>query len=180
MNGGTADWARATRSLVFAVTGFACFAYWALGRPSVEATASMREWPTVLWFSATLLCLAVAIVAFGRMVGGPLTARLAAVAGAGAAWSSIANVVEDGLRIDAAFFAFILGTLVLVLAGLAMAVVLARTATGWSLLLAAIPAGTVAGVVGFVTFGGPVLLVTWLAAAATATVLASRRLFSPT
>lgn len=171
LRAGHDDWWRAMRACLFAVTGIAGFGYWTVGRPSLEM---MREWPHVVWFSATLLSLAVAIPTFGRMAGGRLSGQLATVAGAGAGLSSIANVVEDGFGIDGAFFVFTFGSLVMAIALVALSVVLARNASGWFLLFALVPAGTVIALALFVTLGGPVLLVTWLAAAAAATVVRPR------
>jgi hypothetical protein len=118
--------------------------------------------------SATLLSLAVALPVFSRMVNGRSVIRLASIAGAGVGMSSVANIFEDGFRIDAFFFAFILGTLILDVALLALTIVIARTFPGRSRLFAVIPAGTVAGILLFVVAGGPIMLVTWLAAAAAA------------
>jgi len=144
--------------------------YWVVARPSFEMTASMTEWPHVLWFSATLLSLAVALPVFGRMVGGRWVVRLASIAGAGLGLSSVANIFEDGFRIEAFFFALILGTLILDVALLALTIIIARTIPGRYRLFAVIPAGTVAGILLFVAAGGPIMLVTWLAAAAAAAV----------
>lgn len=94
---------RLSRSLPFVLTGVLFFVYWVVARPSFEMTASMTDWPHVLWFSATLLSLAVALQVFGRMVGGRRVVRLASIAGAGLGLSSVANIVEDGFRIDAFF-----------------------------------------------------------------------------
>ena len=163
-----------SRSLRFALTGVLLFLFWVVARPSFEMTASMTEWPHVLWFSATLLSLAVALPVFGRMVGGRWVVRMASVAGAGVCISSVANIFEDGFQIDAFFFAFILGTLILDVALVALTIVIALTFPGRSRLFAAIPAGTVAGILLFVVAGGPIMLVTWLTAAAAA-VLTSRR-----
>ena len=159
-----------SRSLLFALTGVLFFVYWVVARPSFEMTASLTEWPHVLWFSATLLSLAVALPVFGLMVGGRSVVRLASTAGAGLGLSSLANILEDGFRIEAFFFAFILGTLILDVALLALTIVIARTFPGRSRLFAVIPAGTVAGVLLFVPAGGPIMLVTWLAAAVAAAV----------
>jgi hypothetical protein len=128
----------------------------------------MTEWPFVLWFSSTLLVLAVALPVFGRMVGGRSTIRLATIGAAGVALSSIANVIEDGFRVDAAFFAFVGGTLILIGSLLALTIWIARAAPGAVRFLAIIPAGTVAGFLLFVAAGGPILLVTWFAAAVAA------------
>jgi hypothetical protein len=163
-----------SRSLLFALTGVVFCVYWVVARPSFEMTASMTEWPHVLWFSATLLSLAVALPVFGRMAGGPRVVRLASIAGAGVGLSSVANIFEDGFRIDAFFFAFILGTLILEVALLALTIVIARTLRGRYRLLAGIPAGTVAGILLFVVAGGPVMLVTWLGAAAAAVLMSGR------
>jgi len=162
------------RSVLFAATGVAMLAFWALTQPSFEMSASMTEWPQVLWFSATLLLLAVALLTFGRMVGGRGVVRLASIAAAGVGLSSIANVFEDGFRIEGFFFVFILGTLTLDVALIALTIAIARTVAGRSRLLAFVPAGTLAGILLFVVVGGPVMLVTWLGAAAAALLMPGR------
>jgi hypothetical protein len=151
--------------VLFALTGIALFAYWALARPSLGMTSWMREWSHVLWFSATLLLLAGALVTFGRMVGSRQVVGVATLAGAAIALSSLANVIEDGFRVDAAFFLFILGTLIGLIALLALAVTITRTGSDRSRLLALVPAATMAGLLLFVPSGGPILLITWLVAA---------------
>ena len=128
----------------------------------------MTEWPFVLWFSATLLLLAVALPVFGRMVGGRSTIGLATIGAAGAALSSIANVIEDGFRVDAAFLAFVGGSLILIVSLLGLTIWIARAAPRATRFLAIVPAGTVTGFLLFVAAGGPILLVTWLAAAVAA------------
>ncbi len=173
-----ASWAGMSRSLLFVLTGVLFFVYWVVARPSFQMTPSMTEWPHVLWFSATLLSLAVALPVFGWMAGGRAVIRYTSIAGAGVGVSSVANIFEDGFRIDAFFFAFILGTLILDVALLVLTIVIARTFPGRSRLLALIPAGTVAGILLFVVAGGPIMLVTWLTAAAAA-VLTSRRARMP-
>lgn len=168
MRTGLLDWRGVSRSFLFAITGILLFVFWVVARPSFAATASMKEWPNVLWFSATLACLAVALAVFGRMVGGRSVVRLASIAGAGVGLSSIANIFEDGFGIDAFFFVFILGTLILDVALLGLTIEIARVLRGRARLLAIIPAGTVAGILLFVVAGGPLMLVTWLGAAAVA------------
>jgi hypothetical protein len=156
------------RALLFAGTGVAWFTFWFVTGPSDETTASMQEWPRVIWFSATLLFLALALVTFGRMVGGRSVIRLATIAAAAVGVSSVVNIVEDGFRVEAAFYAFILGLLIMevALAGLTLAI--ARTGAGRRRLLAAIPAATLAGVLLFPPAGGPLMLGAWLAASAAA------------
>lgn len=153
------------RALLFGVTGIALFAYWAIAHPSTELTASITEWPNVLWFSATLMLLAVAVAAFGRMVGGRTVVRTASLAAAGIAMSSVANVLEDGFRIEPAFYGFILGTLIHVVGMAALVVaILVGSRARERLVLVLIPAGSAAGILLFVVAGGPILLVTWLLA----------------
>jgi len=169
------NWSGVSRFWLFTLTGLAFFVFWIVARPSSEMTASMTEWPNVLWFSATLLSLAVALPVFGRMVGGRSVVRLASIAGAGVGLSSVANIFEDGFRIDGFFAAFILGTLILDVGLLALTIVIARTAPDRYRLLAVIPAGTAAGILLFVAAGGPIMLITWLAAAAAALRMPSGR-----
>ena len=160
------------RAMLFACTGVAYFVFWFVTRPSAEMTASMTEWPNVLWFSATILTLAVALPVFGRIVGGRWVVRLASIAGAGSGLSSVANILEDGLRVEAAFYAFILGSYIQVAALAGLTVALAMTTTGRGRLAALIPAGTLAGLLLFPVAGGPIMLVTWLVAAGAALALA--------
>ena len=156
------------RALLFAGTGVAWFTFWFVIQPSTETIASMQEWPRVVWFSATLLLLALALVTFGRMVGGRWVVRLATIAAGAAGVLGVVNIVEDGFRVEAMFFVFVLGLLILdvALAGLALAIAL--TAAGRRRLLAAIPAVTLAGVLLFPPVGGPLMLGAWLAASAAA------------
>lgn len=175
MRTGILDWSGTSRSLLFALTGILLFVFWVVARPSFEMTASMTEWPRVLWFSGTLLSLAVALPVFGRMVGGQRVVRLASIAGGGVGLSSVANIFEDGFGIEGFFFLIILGALILDVALLALTIVIGRTALGRYRLLAGIPAGTVVGILLFVAAGGPIMLITWLAAAAAAVKMSGRR-----
>ena len=82
--------------------------------------------------------------------------------------SGVANIFEDGFGIDAAFFGFVAGTIILDVSLIVLVVVIARTMPRRSRLWALIPLGTVTGILLFVVAGGPVMLVTWLAAAVAA------------
>lgn len=127
----------------------------------------MQEWPNVIWFSATLLTLALALVTFGRMVGGRWVMRMATIAGAAAGVMSVVNIVEDGFRVEAAFYAFVLGLLILDVALGGLALTIARTVAGRRRLLAAIPAAILAAIL-VPPAGGPLMLGAWLAASAVA------------
>lgn len=90
------------------------------------------------------------------------------------ALASLANVAEDDLQMSWAFFVFVAGTAVLLLALLPLTVVIAFTRRGAARLLALIPAGTMAGVVFFVIAGGVIMLVAWVSAAAVALTTTAR------
>ena len=128
----------------------------------------MTEWPYVLAFSAALLSLAFALPLLARLAGGQRVVRVSLVPAAGAALGSFANVLEDGLGMDWAFWAFVVSTGLIVLGLVAFAVVMVRDSRGRDRLLALIPAGTLAGILVYVAAGGIVLFLTWLAAAAVA------------
>jgi hypothetical protein len=162
------------RSAVFALTGIHSLAYWLTIRPSAEVTDAQGQWPQVLWFSAMLLILGLAVLVFGRMVGTESVLRWATFAFAAIGLASLINIVEDGFRVEYAFLFFILSTLIFDLALIAMATVIAWTARGRSRLLAVVPAGTLAGILFFVTAGGPILLVTWLTVAVAALTITPR------
>lgn len=102
------------------------------------------------------------------MIGGRWVVRLALVAGATAAWNSAVNIVEDGFGQDWAFLLFAIGTAGILLSNIALAAVLAFRGQARRRALALIPLGTAAGILAFVSVGGPLMLVTWLAAAAIA------------
>jgi hypothetical protein len=153
---------------VHLLTGISLFVYWVVVRPTAEASPTQSQWPYVLWFSATILTLAFALPAFGRMIGGKWVVRLALAAGAAAAWNSAVNIVEDGFGQDWAFVLFALGSAGILLSNIALSAVLAVKGPARRRALSLIPLGTAAGILAFVSIGGPLLLVTWLAAAAIA------------
>ncbi len=122
----------------------------------------------MIWFSATLAVLAVALPVFGRMLGGRWVVRQALVAGGAMGLSSVANIFEDGLQLDWAFAVFIAGEVVSLVSLLSLTVVIGATRRGSGRLLALVPAGTAFGILLFVAAGGIIMLATWLGAAAAA------------
>lgn len=46
---------RGARVGVNLLTGIGYFVYWAVVRPTAEASATQSQWPYVLWFSGTIL-----------------------------------------------------------------------------------------------------------------------------
>ena len=159
--------------MLFALVGVAFFTHWVVTDPSRDGPIT-TAWPHVLAFSGLLLALAVSLPVYGRMVGGRWALRLSLVAGAGAALGSVANIVEDGVGIGWGFYVFVLGTAIIDLALLALAVVIARSSRGSHRLLALVPAATVAAIISYTGPGGVIMLVTWLAAAAVALALHTR------
>jgi hypothetical protein len=156
---------RTIRAVAFSLTGIAFFMYWIVVRPTTSASATQSQWPYVLWFSATILTLTLAIPMYGRMIGGRWVTRLAAAAGAAALMNSAVNIIEDGFGQDWAFLLFALGSAAMLLSLIALSAVLALGGRGARRMLALIPFGTAAGIVLFVNAGGVILLVTWLGAA---------------
>jgi hypothetical protein len=154
------------RAAVFILVGVAFFSHWWFARPSFEASPTQNEWPHVLAFSAVILGLAFGVPLFSRLVGGSLAFRTSLVAAAGSVLSSIANVIEDGLSFEWAFYGFVLGTAIMLLGLLTLTIVIARGREQRHFAL--VPAGTMAGILFYVIAGGPILLATWLAAAALA------------
>jgi hypothetical protein len=152
------------RSLLFGLVGIGFFAMWFIAKPDYEQSPTQLEWPYIITFSALLLALGFAVAQFARLDGDQLVVRTALVVAAGTVLSSVANVLEDGLRIDEAFFAFVLGTAITVLGLLALTIAL--FVRGRQRRFAVVPAGTPAGILLFVVAGGPLLLATWLIAAA--------------
>ena len=159
------------RAALFASVGVAFFGHWALTDPSFEETPTQSEWNYVLAFSGVILVLAIAIPLLAELVGGRFVFRVSLVAAAGAGLASVANVFEDGLHIEWVFFAFVLGAAIMLLALLILSVAITLAGQGGSRLLALVPLGTVVAILLYVVAGGPLMLATWLTAAALALAL---------
>jgi hypothetical protein len=162
------------RPALFAFVGVAFFAHWVVTDPSFEETATQSEWRYVLAFSGVILLLGLAIPLLAEVVGGRLVFRVSLVAAAGAALSSVANIFEDGMHMEWVFFVFVLGTATMLLALLALTVAIMLTGRGSLRLLAPVPLATAGGILLYVVAGGPLMLATWLTAAALALFLPAR------
>ena len=151
------------RAALFGLTGLLFFGSWLVTNPSFDVSPIQGEWPFVLAFSALILTLALAVPQFADMVGGRAAFRASRTVAVGAVLSSAANILEDGLKMEWAFFAFIAGLAIMELALLALAIVL--VARDGQRHFALVPAGAIAGLLLYVVAGGPLMLVTWLLAA---------------
>jgi len=151
---------------LFALTALVFLAYWSAANPSFEASPPQREWPRVLAFSGIILTLAFAVAQFAPLVGGRIALRAALAAAGGGVLSKAANILEDGLGIEWGFFGFIFGEAITFLGLLALTIAIA--ARDGQRFFALVPAGTMAGLLFFVIAGGPLMLATWLLAAALA------------
>ena len=149
----------------FAFVGVVFLAHWVVTDPGYEVSATQDKWSEVLFFSAILLLLGIAWPIFGRLVGGRSVRRLSLLAGAAATLSSLANIVEDGLHHHWAFFVYVLGTGIGIVALPALTATIAFTERGRRRLLALVPAGVMAGILLYVAAGGVIMLVAWLGAA---------------
>jgi hypothetical protein len=167
------------RAALFAFVGVAFLLHWIVADPGFDESESQTDWSYVLGFSMALLALAVALRLFARLVGKQTVLRASPVATAGAAVSSIANIVEDGLGEGWAFFVFVLGTGALGLGLLVLTGVIAVVVQGRRRLTALIPAGTLAALLFYVHAGGPIMFATWVAAAAFALAATYRRRLHP-
>ena len=80
--------------------------------------------------------------------------------------SAVANILEDGLRLDWAFWPFVVGSGITLLGLLMLTGIMVFAGRGSQRVLAVVPAGTLAAIATFVEVGGPVMLATWVLAAA--------------
>ena len=168
------------RAALFILVGLLFFAHWLVTDPTYEGSASQNEWNYVLAFSGVILSLAAAIPMFAQLAGGRFAFRASLVAAAGAAFASFANILEDGVGMGWAFFAFVSGAAILLLGLLVLTVVIALGGRGGRRLLALVPVGTIAAIIFYVIAGGPLMLATWLVAAALALALPARRVVQGT
>lgn len=150
------------RTALFGFTGLTFFVHWLVEHPGLDVSPTQGEWPHVLAFSAAILMLAFAVPLFARMVGQRLAIRASWVVAAGAVLASAANVVEDGLKVEWAFFVFVASTAIMLAGLLALTLLIVARSRGRGLAL--VPIGTLAALLFYVTAGGPVMLATWLLA----------------
>jgi hypothetical protein len=139
--------------------------------PGFDESDSQSEWTHVLGFGGALLILAVALLLYGRMVGGRRAFQVSAIVGASLALAAVSNVVEDGLGKEAFFLVTAVLTAVTGLGLLTLTLVIARVGHGGYRWLAVIPLLTATAIVMYVWAGGPIMLAAWLGAAGLALLL---------
>lgn len=137
-------------------------------RPAYEIPTAPSNWFGVLFFSAALAGQAAAILVFAHSVGASAVWRSAIVAGTGGVLGAAANILEDGLLLEWAFGAFIVGSFISVIGLAALTVSVGVTMRESSRALAAIPAGVLVGWLTVPIGGGLLIATAWLAAAALA------------
>ncbi len=152
------------RAALFALVGVTFATLWVSFRSTYDEQSSF-DLNLVVGFSAALALLAAALPAFAHMVGASIVVHVSLIPAAGAAIGSVANLVEDGLRVEEAFWGFVAGAALMTLGLIALAAVIARAVRGRRRLLAAIPLGTMAAITFYPTVGGAVMLATWAGAA---------------
>ena len=129
-----------TRAALFTLVAMLFFVHWQVADPSYDAPAFQSSWNYVLLFSAAILGLAFAVPAFAGLLGGQGAFRASLVVAAGAVLSSFSNILEDGLQMKWAFFAFVLGSAIIGAGLLALTAVTAFR-RGGQRILALVPAG---------------------------------------
>jgi hypothetical protein len=113
------------------------------------------------------------------LAGGKVAFRTSLIAAAGAALASVSNIVEDGFDREWAFFSTVVGTAILLVGLVGLTATIVFGVRGRLRLLALIPLGTILAVALYVFAGGPLMLVTWFAAATFALVLPKRAPTTP-
>ena len=160
---------RALQGALFTVVGVGFFVVWLRMLDSGgQIPEAPSNWFGVLFFSALLIALAFALPTFARQIGGRIVFRASLVPAVGAGLGGVANILEDGLHLDWAFWLFILSLAIIDFGLFAFAIVVAFIGRDRGRLLAAVPAATLAAVLLFPVIGGVLMLVAWLAAAALA------------
>ena len=146
---------------VYVLAGTTSLAYWLVVRPTHEASDQMSQWPYVLFFSGLLATMAIGLLGFTTTISHRWARTAGYIATAALLGSTLVNIIEDGLDVEAMFFAFVAATLTTLVALLVMAGILLLNPRGSQRLLALVPAGLIAGIVLFVEIGWLVMPTTW-------------------
>jgi hypothetical protein len=161
------------RAAFFVVVGVAVFAHWLVTDPSHGETVAQTGWRHVIAFSGVVAAIGAGIVILGPIVGCETRRPFVGAAG-GAGVVSVANILEDGFAMGWAFFATVIGTGVLLVGLLATAVTTALKALPGRRSFALVPLGTALAILFYVEAGGPIMLATWLVAAALTASMSGR------
>lgn len=149
------------RTGVYVLAATTSLAYWLAARPTHDASDQMSQWPYVLFFSGLLATMAIGLIGFMSSTGHRVAARPGYVATAALLAASLFNIIEDGLDVEAMFFAFVAATLTALIALLVMAGILLLSPRGSQRLLALVPGGLLVGMVLFVEVGWLVMPAAW-------------------
>ncbi len=154
------------QAALFMSVGVLFFLRWRqVGSVDYQSPVTVSDWLAVAGFSVALLLLAAALPVYAGLTEDRATYRTSFVPAVGAAVASMANLVEDGWGWSGGFWPFVLGSLVYAAGLIALTFVMARNLRGAGRFRAAVPAGTLLGLVFFEAAGGLLLLLSWCAAA---------------
>lgn len=128
------------RAALFTAAGllWAAISVLALTDPGYTYPAYVGDWFKVGIFSASLFLFDLAFPVLAQVIGTRSIVRRSLVAAAGAVIAGVSNLLEDGLRLDWAFFGFILGTLVLEIGLIVFTIAVIRMRRGPTWLFAAV------------------------------------------
>jgi hypothetical protein len=147
------------------VVGMVPFVHWSVADLSHDETAQQHQWLFVLFFSAVVLVLGAGMLVVAHQAPVPGALRTARFLALVAVAASLTNLVEDGLRVEAMFFAFVAELLALQIGFAVLAVLIVVRGKGAERLWAVAPIATAAAILLYIDIGGPLMAVTWLVAA---------------
>lgn len=154
------------RVTLFLSVGVLFFLRWRqVGSVDYVNPVTVSDWLAVVGFSTALLFVAVALPVYAGLTEDRATYRISLVPAIGLTVASVANLVEDGWGWSGAFWPYVLSSIVYALGLIALTFEVARKKRGIGRIGAVVPAGTLLGLVFFESWGGPVLLLSWFAAA---------------
>jgi hypothetical protein len=136
----------------------------AFTEPNFTDPESASDWWAVVSFSLAFTLLPVGLALLVRLTqrGGRTSRVLLAIVALGAVTTAIANVIEDGMGVDAAGIVYLVSTSLTMLMMIALAGVLLASRPRWP---GVVVLGTLIGMLNFELGGGVLVLLVWGAAA---------------
>jgi hypothetical protein len=136
----------------------------AFTEPNFTDPESASDWWAVVSFSLAFALLPAGLALLVRLTqrGGRTSSVLLAIAALGAVTTAIANVIEDGMGVDAAGSVYLVSTSLTMLTMIALAGVLLASRPRWP---GVVVLGTLIGMLNLELGGGVLVLLAWGAAA---------------